>query len=326
MKQKKSSATSQVPHWASCKSSLPVVSPVILAALAANHHPSLASLLNCSSISSFLNLCSIPKKISHFPLCLFTYFCSVLHADPFRNVHLNLFSSFLISVLSTPLSWHLLHLLHLKAFAIKVHFGASDRIRHDNDILRLRFSVSLLPPRAHFLLLQPFPSSPSFSEILPLQHRHTTNSAQTAERERAIFQTSPMLVSLWDVCYSSCLSFLPLLLSPLCRKESCDPFFALSTNLSFCTSPVFSLHFSSFFPLLFILLYLNSPPFDRVFGSRVLFLFASRVPRSPPWLFSSKVLGSLPWLFLFSLCSSQWALSSPVHSQVSCECILFHWT
>ena len=48
------------------RSSLPAVSSVILAS-AANHHPSLASLLNCSSISSFLNLCPIAKKISHFP-------------------------------------------------------------------------------------------------------------------------------------------------------------------------------------------------------------------------------------------------------------------
>ena len=48
---------------------------VILAASAANLHPSLASLLNSSSIFCFLNLCSFPNKISHFPLFLLMYFC-----------------------------------------------------------------------------------------------------------------------------------------------------------------------------------------------------------------------------------------------------------
>ena len=57
----------------------PALSSVILAASAANLHPSLASLLNCCSISSFLILCSIPKK---------TY------ADPLNKVHLNSFASF----------------------------------------------------------------------------------------------------------------------------------------------------------------------------------------------------------------------------------------
>ena len=47
------------------RSSLPTFSSVILAASAANLHHSLASLLKRSSISSFLNLCSIPKKLSH---------------------------------------------------------------------------------------------------------------------------------------------------------------------------------------------------------------------------------------------------------------------
>ena len=84
------------------RSSSPTVSSVILAARAANLHPSLASLLNCSFISSFLNLCSIPKKISNVPLYLHKYFCSVLQAETFSHAHLNLFSSFLTSVQSTP--------------------------------------------------------------------------------------------------------------------------------------------------------------------------------------------------------------------------------
>ena len=60
------------------RSSLFGLSPVILAASAAILDPSFASLLNCSSISSFLSLCSIPKKISHFPLYLLMYFLSML--------------------------------------------------------------------------------------------------------------------------------------------------------------------------------------------------------------------------------------------------------
>ena len=61
-----------------------------------------ASLLNCSSISSFLNLCSIPMKISDFPLHLLMFFLAVLHADPLSKVHLNNCASFFISVLSSP--------------------------------------------------------------------------------------------------------------------------------------------------------------------------------------------------------------------------------
>ena len=70
------------------------LSPVIVAASAVNLHPSLASLLNYSSISSFLDLCSCPKKISHLPLCLLIFFLSLLHADPFSKVHFNSFASF----------------------------------------------------------------------------------------------------------------------------------------------------------------------------------------------------------------------------------------
>ena len=82
--------------------------------------------LNCSSISSFLNLGSIPKQIPHFPFYLLMYFLSVLHADPFSKVHLSSFAFFFISVLSWlfPLLWNLLcpstffhlHFLMLKSF------------------------------------------------------------------------------------------------------------------------------------------------------------------------------------------------------------------
>ena len=59
-------------------------------------------LLNCSSISFFLSLCAITKKISHFPLYLFMCFFSVLQANPLSKVHLHYFASFFISVLSFP--------------------------------------------------------------------------------------------------------------------------------------------------------------------------------------------------------------------------------
>ena len=70
------------------RSSSPAVSSVILAALAANLHPSFASLLNYSSIFPFLNLCSIPKKVSKVPLYLLICFLSVLQVEPFSNAHL----------------------------------------------------------------------------------------------------------------------------------------------------------------------------------------------------------------------------------------------
>ena len=71
------STATKTPPDVRFRSSLLALSSVILAASAANFHPFFASQLNCSSISSFLNLCSIPKKISHFPLYLFMYFLSV---------------------------------------------------------------------------------------------------------------------------------------------------------------------------------------------------------------------------------------------------------
>ena len=61
----------------------------------------LASLLNCSSIPSFLSLCSIPKKISNSPFYLLMHFYSVLQADPLINEHLTAVASF-FPVLSSP--------------------------------------------------------------------------------------------------------------------------------------------------------------------------------------------------------------------------------
>ena len=55
------------------RSSLLALTSVILTA--ANLQPCLASVLNCSSISSLLNLCSMSKKISHVPLYLIVCFC-----------------------------------------------------------------------------------------------------------------------------------------------------------------------------------------------------------------------------------------------------------
>ena len=44
----------------------------------------------------FLVLCSTPKKMSKVPLYFLMYFSSVLHVDPFNNVHLTIFYSFWI--------------------------------------------------------------------------------------------------------------------------------------------------------------------------------------------------------------------------------------
>ena len=96
------STATKTPPDVCLRSSSPAISFVILAALAANLHPSLASMLNCYSISSFINQCSIPKKTSKGPLYLLVYFLSVLQAKPFSNAHLDLFSSLLISFRSTP--------------------------------------------------------------------------------------------------------------------------------------------------------------------------------------------------------------------------------
>ena len=97
-------------------------------------------------------------------------------------------------------------------------------------------------------------------------------------------------------------------------------------------------------PLLFLSLFLSSPPFCCLFrGSRVPslavcfkgsevptlaiffkgpwgtpWLFPPKVLRSPPWLFLTKVLGSLPWLFLsWVLGSLPWLFSWKVFSSFS---------
>ena len=146
---------------------------VVLAASAANIHPSFASLFTCSSVSSFLNLCSIPKKISNVPLYLLMYFFSVLQTDPFSKVRFNLLSFFshlspVCSFRLSPLFRNLFHPFHLMGFAIKVHFGAFDHIRHDNDLQHLCFPFRLQPPCAlfktshfcqNFLLLHAFQHS-----------------------------------------------------------------------------------------------------------------------------------------------------------------------
>ena len=84
------------------RSSLLSFSSAILAASAANLYPCSISLLNCSSISSFLNLCSIPKKTSHFPLYLLMHFS--LCSKPIHRARcaLKLFLLFFISIPSSP--------------------------------------------------------------------------------------------------------------------------------------------------------------------------------------------------------------------------------
>ena len=79
----------KTPRYVSLRSSSPAVSSVILDALAANLHPSSACLLDCSSISSCLNLCSLPKKISHAdPFLIRCVLTSLLFSFQSSQLHL----------------------------------------------------------------------------------------------------------------------------------------------------------------------------------------------------------------------------------------------
>ena len=82
----------QYPPDVCLRSSLLAFSSVTLAASAANLYPCMVVLLSCCTISFFLILCSIPKKMSKVPsVYLLTYFCSVHHAEPFKRVLLTAF-------------------------------------------------------------------------------------------------------------------------------------------------------------------------------------------------------------------------------------------
>ena len=95
------STATKTPPDVCLRSSPLALSSIILPASAANLRHSLAYLLS-SSISSFLNLCSFTKKISHLPFYLLVYSFSVLQADPLSKVHLNTLASFSISVKTSP--------------------------------------------------------------------------------------------------------------------------------------------------------------------------------------------------------------------------------
>ena len=85
------SIATKLPPDVCLRSSLLAFLSLILAAPAACVHPCLDSLLTCSSISSLLIPCSIPKKMSKVPLHLLTYFFLAHHAEPFNKVHLTAF-------------------------------------------------------------------------------------------------------------------------------------------------------------------------------------------------------------------------------------------
>ena len=84
-----------IQKWPGClRSSQLAFLSVMVTASAADLHPCLASLLNYSSISSRLILCSIPKKMSKAPLYHLVYFLSEHQAEPYK-VHLTVFRIFL---------------------------------------------------------------------------------------------------------------------------------------------------------------------------------------------------------------------------------------
>ena len=99
------------------------------------------------TISSFLNLCSIPKNISHFPLYLLIHVFSALQADPFSKVHLKLLASFFISFLSSPFGcFHLCGVASVHLFSLICTSG----------YILITASVLLCGPSAAALTLSQF--------------------------------------------------------------------------------------------------------------------------------------------------------------------------
>ena len=263
---------------------------MILAASAASLHPSFASLLNCSSISSFLNLCSVPKKISNVPLYLLMYFLSALQADPLSKVHFSLFSSYFhfSPVFSFWLPLPLWNLLHPSALFLPELPAAS------------------------------FPSSPSFSAILPRCRIDTQPILLQQQKEKEPSSRLPQDLSRPGTSVFLLAFLFLVFFFPPCRKENYHLFTVLfSTNFFFCASPS-SFSFSSFSSTSF------PPPFYWLFqGSRVPSLAvcfkgsevsAFSVLTKCPWVlkngcflvvywdpfpgcFLEKFFGSFPWLF-----------------------------
>ena len=261
------------------RSSLPAVSSVILAASAANLHPSLTSLLNGPSISSFLILCSAPKKISYFPLYLLMYFFSVLQAAPLSKVHLNSRASFFFSVLSSPFGC-----LHLCGFS-SVH------------LLSFTWTFCCILTITSVLLCCPSAAALTHSQLCPTSTRR--------KRHFPNFRKVCLTVFLLSFSFSSSLLLIVKRLTIL-SLHFFHHLLLLYFTFFFFFFLFFFFHFSSFrFSWTRHLSNLLHLPFE-VLGSFP-WLLPAKVLGASPWLFlsrvlglfSSKLLGSLPWLFLF---------------------------
>ena len=143
----------------------PAFSSVILDASTADLHPCLGTLLGCSSISSLLILCSIPKKMSKVPVYHLIYIFSVPQAEPLNKVHHTVCDGFRISRLFFSFS------LFLKCYFILLF---SPTVSHH----------SLLP--SYLLHL-----SPSILDVFRSRISHKKFSASPSRGEKSIFQVTP---------------------------------------------------------------------------------------------------------------------------------------
>ena len=253
-----------------------------------NLHPSLASLLKCSSISSFLNLCSIPKKTSKVPLYLLMYFISVLPAEPFNNTHLKFFSSFLISFRSTPFDrFHFLWCLS---------FCSSWRL------LPPRFTK--VPSSASDTIMISGTSASPFGSSLPAATSTQNQFCIRIKRRKSHLPDLTRNCFVLGLLFLSLPFFLQIFFFPFRHKEARKLFFAP------CPPKISSvLHFFFLFPLLpfpllFLSLFLNPPPFNWCFwGSRILSLAVYLVP-SHLYFFLPRFLGPYPGCFFLGCLGS----------------------
>ena len=257
------STATKTPPDVCFRSSLLALSSVILDASAAKFHPSLASLLNCYSISSFLSLCSIQKKKSHFPLYLLKNFFSVLHANPLSKVHQYDSASFFISVQSSP-------------------FGSLHRCGFSSVHLPSFTSTSCcILTTTSFLLCGPSAAALTHSQFCSKKQKEKEPPPKLPQD----------LSRFWNILLSSWIPFLSHLLFSSSQRGLRSSLCTFSTN-SFCTSPSSSLSFSSF----------SSTSLPFAFSERATFRLCgfchSRFSGPSPGCFFQEYVGSYSGCFL----------------------------
>ena len=171
-------------------------------------------------------------------------------------------------------------MLLLQAFAIQVHFGACDRIRHDNDLRHLRFTLWLQSPCCSI-------------DTEPILHQKQGKEEPSSRFHQNLFRSGTLVPLSAFLLYIFFFRFR--------QRSSRLVLCALPTKGFFCAS-LFSSVSSSCFSISFLSSF--SEPATVLTG-------ASKVLGSSPWLFflrvyqrhhlgcfPFKVLGSLRWLFL----------------------------